>query len=82
MQVTKLRANNQITLPTSVVAALGLKEGDLLRITANQDRIIITAQKSCDGGRTYTMSDLLGATSGLYDSGADIDAEIATGRSL
>ena len=82
MQVTKLRANNQITLPTSVVAALGLKEGDLLRITANQDRIIMTAQKSRDGGRTYSMSDLLGAASGLYDSVADIDAEIATGRGL
>ena len=82
MRVTKLRAKNQITLPARVVAALGLKEGDLLCITANEDRIIITAQESRDDGRMYTMSDLLGAASGLYDSVADVDAEIATARGL
>ena len=80
MQVTKLRPKNQITLPASVVAALGLKEGDLLRVAADQDRVIITAQELRDRGRTYTMSDLLGAASGLYDSVADVDAEVAASR--
>ncbi len=80
MQVTKLRAKNQITLPASVVAAAGLRQGDLLRIAADRDRVIITAQELRERGRTYTMSDLLGAASGLYDSVADIDAEIAAGR--
>ncbi len=80
MQVTRLRAKNQITLPASVVAAAGLRQGDLLRIAADRDRVIITAQEVRERGRTYTMSDLLGAASGLYDSVADIDAEIAAGR--
>ena len=79
-QVKKLRAKNQITLPASVVAAAGLRQGDLLRIAADRDRVIITAQELRERGRTYTMSDLLGAASGLYDSVADIDAEIAAGR--
>ena len=82
MQITRLRAKNQITLPANVVAAVGLKQGDLLRVSAEQDQVIITARELHDRGRTYTMSDLLGAASGLYDSVADIDAEIATGRGL
>lgn len=80
MQVTRLRAKNQITLPASVVAAVGLKEGDVLRVAAEQGRVIITAQELRDRGRTYSMSDLLGAASGLYRSVDDIDAEIAAGR--
>ena len=82
MQITRLRAKNQITLPANVVAAVGLKQGDLLRVSAEQDQVIITARELHDRGRTYSMSDLLGAASGLYDSVADIDAEIATGRGL
>lgn len=80
MQITRLRAKNQITLPASVVAAVGLKEGDIVHVEADQDRVIITAPEPHDRGRTYTMSDLLGAASGLYDSVDDIDAEIASGR--
>ena len=80
MQVTRLRAKNQITLPASIVAAIGLREGDILRVTADQDRVIITAQEVRDRGRTYEMSDLLGAASGLYDSVADVDAEVAASR--
>lgn len=34
MQLTRLRAKNQITLPASIVTAIGLREGDILRITA------------------------------------------------
>lgn len=82
MQITRLRAKNQITLPANVVAAVGLKQGDLLRVSAEQDQVIITARELHDRGRTYTISDLLGAASGLYASVADIDAEIATGRGL
>ena len=82
MQITRLRAKTQITLPANVIAAVGLKQGDLLRVSAEQDQVIITAREPHDRGRTYTMSDLLGAASGLYDSVADIDAEIATGRGL
>ena len=80
MQVTRLRAKNQITLPASVVAAVGLKEGDIVHVEADQDRVVITAQELRDRGRTYAMSDLLGAASGLYDSVDDIDAAIAAGR--
>ena len=80
MQVTRLRAKNQITLPASVVAAIGLREGDILRVTVDQGRVIITAQELRERGRTYTMSDLLGAASGLYDSVADVDAEVAASR--
>ena len=80
MQITRLRAKNQITLPASVVAAAGLKEGDVVRVEAEQDRVVITAQELHDRGRTYTMSDLLNAASGLYESVDDIDAEIDAGR--
>ena len=80
MQITRLRAKNQITLPASVVAAVGLKQGDILHVAADQDRVIITARELRDPGRTYTMSDLLGAASGLYESANDIDAEIAASR--
>ena len=80
MQVTKLRAKNQITLPANVVAAVGLKEGDILHVAADEDRVVITAQELRERGRTYRMSDLLGAASGLYDSADEIDAEVATGR--
>ena len=80
MQITRLRAKNQITLPASVVATAGLKQGDILHVAAEQDRVIITARELRDRGRTHTMSDLLGAASGLYESADDIDAEIAAGR--
>ncbi len=80
MQITRLRAKNQITLPASVVAAVGFKEGDIVRVEADQDRVVITAQELHDRGRTYTMSDLLDAASGLYESVDDIDAEIVAGR--
>jgi len=80
MQITRLRAKNQITLPASVVATAGLKQGDILHVAAEQDRVIITARELRDRGRAYTMSDLLGAASGLYESAGDVDAEIAAGR--
>ena len=65
MHITKLRSKNQITLPASAVEALGLKEGDVLRVSADQDRVIMTAQEVRARGGTYTMSDLLEAASGL-----------------
>lgn len=80
MQITRLRAKNQITLPAGVVAAAGLKQGDILHVSAEQDRVIITARELLERGRTYKMSDLLGAASGLYESAGDVDAEIAAGR--
>ena len=80
MQVTRLRAKNQITLPAKVVAAIGLRQGDLLRVTADHGRVIITAQEVRDRGRTYTMSDLLGAASGLYRSVSEVDAEVEASR--
>lgn len=80
MRITRLRAKNQITLPARVVATAGLKQGDILHVAAEQDRVIITAGELRDRGRTYTMSDLFGAASGIYESADDIDAEIAAGR--
>ena len=62
------------------MAAVGLKEGDILHVEADEDRVVITARELRDRGRTYTMSDLLGAASGLHDSVDDSDAEIAAGR--
>ena len=80
MHITKLRSKNEITLPASAVEALGVKEGDVLRVSADQDRVIMTAQEVRARGGTYTMSDLLGAASGLYDSVAGVDAEVAASR--
>ena len=78
--MVKLRSKNRITLPGKVVALAGLKEGDFLNVTADGTRIVITAQEIRERGAGYTMSDLLGAASGIYDSAAEIDAEIADGR--
>jgi len=80
MPLVRLRPKNQITLPGKVVTLVGLEEGDLLNVTAAGDRIVIAAQEIRDRGASYTMSDLLGAASGLYRSADDIDAEISGGR--
>ena len=80
MHLIKLRPKNQITLPGKVVALAGLKEGDLLNVSADGTRIVITAQEIRERGADYTMSDLLGAASGVYDSVEEIDAEIAGSR--
>ena len=80
MHMVKLRSKNQVTLPGKVVALTGLKEGDCLNVTAEGTRIVITAQEIRERGASYTMSDLLGAASGIYDSAEDVDAEIADGR--
>ncbi len=82
MHLTRLRAKNQLTLPASVVSAVGFKQGDVLHIASDQDRVIITAHELRDRGRTYTLSDLLGAASGLYASVDEIDTEIADGRAI
>ena len=79
-QTARLRARNQVTLPAKVVEAAGLREGDVLRFAADRNRIVITAQEVRDRGRTYEMSDWLGAASGAYKSAAEIDAEIEAGR--
>ena len=80
MHMVKLRPKNQITLPGKVVALAGLKEGDFLNVTADGARIVITAQEVRERGAGYSMSDLLGAASGVYGSAEEIDAEIADGR--
>ena len=80
MHMVKLRSKNQITLPGKVVALAGLKEGDFLNVSAEGTRIVITAQEIRERDAGYTMSDLLGAASGTYDSAAEVDAEIADGR--
>ena len=78
-QVTRPRAKDRISLPVDGVAAVGREPGDLVHVAADRDRVI-TARELCDRGRTCTMSDLLGAARGLYDSVDDIDAEVAAGR--
>ena len=80
MHMVRLRSKNQITLPGKVVALAGLKEGDLLNVTADGARIVITAQEVRERGAGYAMSGLLGAASGIYDSVEEVDAEIAGSR--
>lgn len=80
MALVRLRPKNQITLPGKVVALAGLKEGDFLDVTSDGARIVITAQELRDRSAGYTMSDLMGAASGIYRSAEDIDAEIDSGR--
>ena len=80
MALVKLRPKNQITLPGKVVSLVGLREGDFLNVAAEDGRIVLTAQELRDRGASYTMSDLLGAASGVYRSAEEIDAEIDRGR--
>ena len=63
-----------------MVALAGLKEGDLLDVSADGARVVITAQEVRKRGADYTMSDLLGAASGIYGSVEEIDAEISHSR--
>ena len=80
MHIFRLRAKNRINPPASVAAAAGVKQGDIGRLSPEQDHVVLTARKPLDRGRTYKMADLLGAASGLYESAGDVDAEIAAGR--
>ncbi len=80
MLLVKLRARNQITLPAQAVGAIGAREGDMLKVAADGERLVITTEELRDRGRSYTMSDLLGAAPGLYESVDDIDQEIDAGR--
>lgn len=80
MALVKLRPKNQITLPGKVVSLIGLKEGDFLNVTAEGDRIVIAAQEIRDRGASYSMSELLGAASGLYRSADEVEAEILASR--
>ena len=80
MHIVRPRAKNPIDLPAGGVAAAGVKQGDLLHPSAEQDRVILTARELPDRGRIYKMADLLGAASGFYESAGDVDAEIAVGR--
>ncbi len=77
-QVARPRAN-RIGLEVDDVVVVGPEAGDLVYVADDQDRVITTRELR-DRRRTYTMSDLLGAAAGLYDSADDIDAEIAAGR--
>lgn len=80
MALVKLRSKNQITLPGKVVSLVDLREGDYLNVATEDGRIVLTAQEIRNRGASYTMSDLLGAASGVYRSVEDIDAEIDRGR--
>ena len=80
MHMVKLHSRNRITLPGRVVALAGLTEGDFLNVTAEGTRIVITPQEIRERGAGCTMSELLGAASGIYGSAEEIDAEIARGR--
>ena len=80
MALVRLRPKNQITLPGKVVTLVGLKEGDFLNVATEEGRIVLTAQEIRNRGPSYTMSDLLGAASGVYRSTEEIDAEIDRGR--
>ena len=85
--VMRYRAWNHTVSASSVeskmvwsLALAGLKEGDLLNVAADGTRIVITPQEVRERGAGYTMTDLLGAASGVYGSVEEIDAEIAGGR--
>lgn len=80
MALVKLRPKNQITLPGKVVSLAGLREGDYLNVATEDGRIVLTAQEVRNRGASYTMSDLLGAASGVYRSVEEVDAEIDRGR--
>lgn len=80
MHILRPRAKDRIDLPADVVAAAGFKQGDILHLSAEQDRVILTARELLDRGRTYKVADLPGAASGLHDSAGDVDAEIVAGR--
>ena len=64
MHIFRPRATNCIDLPAGTVAAAGLKQGDILHVSAEQDHVILTTRELLNRGRAYKMADLLGPPPG------------------
>jgi len=55
--VTKITRNGQITLPAAIRREAKVKEGDLLAVRFEQDRIVLIPQKLIDKSQAYFWSE-------------------------
>ena len=66
---TRLSGKRQITLPLSIVEELGLAPGDVLRVTADGDRIVISREESLAERRRRAIRQVAGSVPGVYEPG-------------
>ncbi len=66
---TRLSANNQVTLPKSVVNALGLAHGAELRVEARGDVVVLSPVEDPTARRQRLLAEIEGRFSGLYEPG-------------
>ena len=55
--VTKITRNGQITLPAAIRREAKVKEGDLLAVRFEQDRIVLIPQKLIEKSQAYFWSE-------------------------
>ena len=57
MELVKVKTKAQITLPLRVRQALGIEEGDYLRVTVDGNRIVLTPQMLVTKLQPVTLSE-------------------------
>lgn len=76
MRPLRIREKSQITLPSQLVKALGLKKDDLLNVQLEGDRIILSRPGSADAEPKGLMQFWGVGRQSPARSAAQIDAEI------
>ena len=66
----RLRRNNQITIPATVIREAGLKVGDMLDVKVEDDAIVIKAMT--DAQKFLSLSGFLGGIYNDYDHEAEM----------
>lgn len=66
---TRLSANNQVTLPKSVVTALALGRGTEFRVEARGDEVVLSPVDDLTARRRRLLAQIEGRFSGLYEAG-------------
>ena len=72
--VTKITRNGQITLPAAIRREAKVKEGDLLAVRFEQDRIVLIPQKLIDKSQAYFWSE------SWQNAEREAERDIAEGR--
>ena len=70
MDVSKLTAKNQVTIPADVRQRLGVKSGDHVAFEVDDGKVIVRKAKSID----WAWSAAVGATLSEWSSDADEEA--------
>jgi AbrB family looped-hinge helix DNA binding protein len=66
---TRLSRKNQVTIPATVVAEIGVRPGDELKVQAENGRIVLEPEKSLAERRREALRRVAGSLSGVYPPG-------------